>query len=134
MADIAMQTIYLAKAAESLASAAADHAAGRYNSCANRCYYACFQAAVAALIGADIMPRGMNGEWGHEFVRSEFEGMLIGRRKLYSADLRGEILTLSRLRATGDYEGKHVSRAQSGRALRRARQLVTAVQSEEQSQ
>jgi uncharacterized protein (UPF0332 family) len=127
MADIAMQTIYLAKAAESLASPAADHTAGRYNSCANRCYYACFQAAVAALIGADITPHGSQTQWEHDFVRAQFEGTLIGRRKLYSADLRGTLQALYALRIIGDYSTVEVSRTQSSRALPHAITFVNKV-------
>src|SRR5712691_1768890 len=79
---------YLSKAVESLISAQADSVAARYNSCANRAYYACFQAAVAALLAAGIRPASPRGEWSHEFVQSQFNGLLITRRKLYPITLR----------------------------------------------
>src|SRR6266478_6297717 len=81
-------TIYLAKAEESLRTAESEFANGRYNSCANRAYYACFQAAVAALLAAGIRPASPRGEWSHEFVQSQFNGLLIIRRKLYPITLR----------------------------------------------
>ena len=74
---------YLTKARESLTSAEADHTAGRYNSCANRAYYACLQAAVAALLAEGLRPLSPRGEWSHEFVQSQCNGLLIGRRKRY---------------------------------------------------
>ena len=77
----------LPKAVESLASAQGDYAATRYNSCANRVYYACFQAAVAARLAVGIRPANPRGEWSHEFVQSQFNGLLITRRKLYPAAL-----------------------------------------------
>jgi uncharacterized protein (UPF0332 family) len=79
---------YLTKAAESLTSAQIDCAAARDNSGANRAYYACFQAAVAALLAAGIRPVSPREEWSHEFVQSQFNGLLIIRRKLYPAVLR----------------------------------------------
>jgi hypothetical protein len=49
------QSIFLAKAEESLAGAESELAAGRYYNCVNRCYYACFQAAVVALMHAGVV-------------------------------------------------------------------------------
>lgn len=60
---------------------------GRYNNCANRCYYACFQAAIAALQDAGIRPTGP--QWSHAYVPSQFDGVLIYRRKRYPTELRG---------------------------------------------
>lgn len=115
---------FLAKAVESLASAEADLAAGRYNSCANRCYYACFQAAIAALLAADISPTGI---WGHDFVRARFAGVLINRRHLYPSELKNILPELSFLRQRADYEPDHLSRTQAERALRRTTTFVAAV-------
>ncbi len=67
------ETVYLAKARESLAGAESELANGRYNNCANRCYYACFQAAVAALVQHGIRPPGgQRAAWGHAFVQAQF--------------------------------------------------------------
>jgi uncharacterized protein (UPF0332 family) len=117
--------IYLAKAAESLLTAEGEFALGRYNSCANRCYYACFQAAIAALLGEGIRPRG---PWGHDFVQGQFVGQLVNRRKLYSVDLRQVLASNRILRDQADYGPEHVTSTQANRALRRARMFVTAVQ------
>jgi uncharacterized protein (UPF0332 family) len=68
---------YLIKAVKSLTSAHVDWAAARYNSGANRAYYACFQAAVAAFLAAGVRPASPRGEWSHEFVQSQFNGVLI---------------------------------------------------------
>jgi hypothetical protein len=86
---------YLAKATESLSSAETDFAAARYNSCANRAYYACFQAAIAALLSASIRPNNPREEWSHEFVQSQFNGLLINRRKLYAMSLRRTLILLA---------------------------------------
>jgi hypothetical protein len=77
-------TIYLAKATESLLTAASEFANGWYNSCANRCYYACFQAAIAALLREGIRPRG---QWSHAFVQAQLGGVLINQRKRYDPPL-----------------------------------------------
>lgn len=66
---------FLEKALESLAGAESEFVNGRYNNSANRCYYAAFQAAIAALQRAGVRPS--RGQWGHEFVPSQFEGVLI---------------------------------------------------------
>ena len=119
---------YPAKAAESLASAEADFAAGRFNGCANRAYYACFQAAVAALARDDIRPSGRDGQWSHTFVQSRFVGQPINRRHRYPTGLR-EILTENRtLRQKADYEQEGVTRVQAERCLRRARGFARATQ------
>jgi len=118
-------TIYLAKAAESLVSAESEFINGRYNSCANRCYYACFQAAVAALIEEGIRPRG---NWGHDFVQSQFIGQLINRRKRYSPTLRAILPKNQTVRDKADYLAERVTQTQASRALNRSRTFVTAVQ------
>jgi uncharacterized protein (UPF0332 family) len=115
---------YLAKAAESLETAESEFDSGRYNSCANRCYYACFQAAIAALTREGIQSRG---RWTHESVQAQFAGQLINRRKRFGAEL-GQVLTDNRaLRSVADYQPKHVTEVQAGRALRKAHTFVAAV-------
>ncbi len=120
--------LYLAKAAESLASAESDFAAGRYNSCANRAYYACFQAAVAALVRAGIGPSPRDRQWRHAAVQAQFVEQLINRRKHYSPAFRDTFERLVRLRHTADYRPDLVNAAQADRAVRRAREFVESVQ------
>ena len=117
---------YLRKARESLASAEADVAAGRYNSAANRAYYAAFQAAIAALIHNDIRPAEKG--WQHKFVITQFSGKLIRRRKLLSAGLTETLEDLFSIRVIGDYEPHDVSRAQIERSIRNAARFVKEVE------
>jgi uncharacterized protein (UPF0332 family) len=124
---MAQGDLFLDKARESLAGAASAFTAGHYNNCANRCYYACFQAAIAALRLAEIRPRGASGEWSHAFVPAQFDGLLIGRRKLYSAGLRGTLARNYALRQVADYADDVVTQSAASRALRRTRELVEAV-------
>ena len=121
--------IFLGKSRESLAAAESEFASGRYNTCANRCYYTCFQAAVAALAHHGITPPGgRRAEWGHAFVQAQFVTQLIDRRKLYAGTLRDTLNRTITLRRVADYTTDMVSRVQAERALRRARELVQAVQ------
>ena len=118
-------TIYSAKATESLQTAESEFVNGRYNSCANRCYYSCFQAAIVALLREGIRPRG---QWSHEFVHAQFVGVLINQRKRYDSDLRRVLADNQILRDQADYRAELVTPTQAGRALRRSRMLVNAIQ------
>src|SRR5579875_640341 len=69
---------FLDKAEQSLAGAASEFAAVRFDNCANRCYYACFQAAIFALQRAGVAPRGRGRGWAHDFVQAEFTRRLTG--------------------------------------------------------
>ena len=117
--------LFLDKARESLASAEADFAAGRFNSCANRAYYAAFQAAVAALIHTGVGPRG--DTWGHAFVMAQFSGTLIKRRKLVSSSLRASLSALQEARSLADYEPRSVTRTTARRSVEEAGEVVEAV-------
>ena len=119
---------FLAKAAESLAGAASEHSNGRYNNAVNRCYYACFQAAIAGLLAAGIGPSNPRVGWGHAFVQAQFAGQLIGRRKLYPAELRTVLSRLLSLRQTADYEPDQIPHTQATRLLRQAREFVVTIQ------
>lgn len=119
---------YLVKALESLTSAEVDHIAARYNSCANRVYYTCFQAAVAALLTAGIRPANPRGEWSHEFVHSQFNGVLIHRRKLYPASLRRVLRDVLAVREKADYTVSTVSAPVATRVLKQAQVFVQAIQ------
>ena len=119
--------VYLAKAAESLASAQTDFTAARYNSCANRAYFACFQAAVAALLQSGIRPADPKGEWSHEFVQSQFNGRLITRRKLYPAHLRRILRDTIEIREKADYTVSVVSERVARRVMQQAEEFVRTV-------
>ena len=123
-ADVEIQA-WLTKAQENLASAAGELVNGRYNACANRAYYACFQAAIAALLRAAMRPA--RAEWGHDYVQSQFAGDLVSRRKQYPSALRDILPRLFDIRRRADYEPAQVSAAQADRAVRRARDFVTAI-------
>jgi uncharacterized protein (UPF0332 family) len=127
-APVAEVRTYLTKAAESLMSAQIDFTAARYNSCANRAYYACFQAAVAALLAAGIRPASPRGEWSHEFVQSQFNGLLIMRRKRYPAALRRVLRDTMAVRDKADYTPASVSARVASRVLQAAQAFVQAIQ------
>ena len=120
--------IYREKAAESLSGAESEFVNGRHNNCANRSYYACFQAAVHALVEAGIRPSGQRPRWGHDFVQAQFVGELINRRKLYPSTIRDTLIRNLELRQAGDYRPDQVSQVQASRALRRARELLEALE------
>jgi uncharacterized protein (UPF0332 family) len=124
--------LFLLKALESLAGAESELGALRFNNCANRTYYACFQAAIAALISAGMQPAG--GQWGHGFVRVQFIGQLINRRKRYSPELRDVLERTYLLRQTADYQTTSTGGEQVLRTLRRARALVAAIEREVSAQ
>ncbi len=118
---------FLARARECLHGAESEFDNGRFNNVANRAYYACFQAAIAALDLAEIRPPGGKIEWGHAFVQSQFNGVLIGRRKRYPSSLRSALPEGLRLRAQADYSRFPVNRSQAMRDLARARLFVETI-------
>lgn len=117
-------SLYLAKAEESLESAISELASHCFNSCANRCYYACFQAAIAALLQAGIRTSGPRNDWPHPFVQGQFNGQLVNRRHLYPSELRTILPELQGLRHSADYDPDLVSNTEATRAVRRARRFV----------
>ncbi len=125
-------SLYLDKAQEGLAGAESELANHRYNNCANRCYYACFHAAIAALQDAGI--RSSGGQWSHSFVPSQFDGLLIYRRKLYPTELRGIVERSYALRAKADYDEDFVTRTEAERAIRRTRLFVQTIASGAETQ
>lgn len=124
----AVSDAFLAKARESLAGATSELANGRANNTANRAYYAAFQAAIAALDLAGIHPPTSTSEWSRSFVKSQFAGVLVNRRKLYPANLRDVLPQLAGLREVGDYRVMPVSARQASRSLTRAAALVGAAE------
>lgn len=127
----ALSDAFLTKAQESLAGAVSEFEAGRYNNAANRSYYACFQAAIAALDLAGIRPLGGKSGWGHEFVQSQFAGVLINRRKRYPSGMRDTLAQTISLRKQADYGQANVTQTQTARGLARTRALITAVMAQE---
>ena len=117
---------YLLKAIESLAGAESEYSNQRYNNTANRCYYATFQAAIAALQMAGLRP--IRGDWSHEFVPAQFDGLLVNRRKVYPPELRGVLSRNAGIRLSADYDEDPVTRTEANRALRRSRTFVQAIQ------
>lgn len=115
---------FLAKAQEALEGAQCAVENHRYNNAANRAYYACFLAAIAALIDAHVRPEG---SWGHEYVQAQFSGLLIRRRKLYSATLGSVLSDNLETRARADYRPSSVSEKDAKRAVARARSFVQMV-------
>ena len=59
---------------------------------------------------------------------AQFVGVLINQRKRYDSDLRRVLADNQILHAQADYRAELVTPTQAGRALRRSRMLVTAVQ------
>ena len=118
---------FLAKALESLAGAESEFVNARYNNCANRCYYACFQAAIHALLEIGVRPENTQARWGHDFVQAQFVGLLINRRKRYSASLRDVLARALTLRRTADYRVDVVSQTQAQRILRSTREFLNAI-------
>lgn len=116
---------YAAKARESLASAEADFAASRYNSCARGAYYALFQAAIAALL---LAGEPLRENWSHKYVQSRFSGMLVGRRKLYPSVLRTALSTAIRIRHQADYDAARIGRSNARQIMSYARRLVDLVE------
>ena len=119
---------FLTKAIASLAGAVSEFAAARYDNCANRCYYACFQAAIYALANEGIRSRSSQDYWEHDFVRSQFAGLLVNRRKIYPVELRNILESNYSLRRMGDYEERRVGQVQARRALERSYQFIGMIQ------
>ncbi|HUG13381.1 MAG TPA: hypothetical protein VMM78_00070 [Thermomicrobiales bacterium] len=122
---------YLMKALESLAGAESELSSARYNNCANRCYYACFQAAIDALDREGIRPR--DGIWNHRFVPSQFDGLLINRRKRYGAELRGILEDTYVLRQRADYSERPITFAEARRMIRLTLTFVRTIRDDEGS-
>jgi uncharacterized protein (UPF0332 family) len=116
---------FIRKARESIDGARAEYANERFNNSVNRSYYSCFQAAIYALQMAGFQAH--RGEWGHEFVQAQFNGLLINRRHVYSASLRSVLLDNFQLRVRGDYERRLVDRVGAARALQRAERFIGAI-------
>lgn len=122
---VSEQDAFLSKSVESLASAGDDFERGRYNSCARNAYYAAFQASVAALLHEGIRP---TRKWEHEFVRSQFAGILVYRRKRFGPGFRTLLTDAFDRRVDADYTERSLKRQDAASVLARVRQLVQEVQ------
>jgi hypothetical protein len=65
--------------------------------------------------------------WSHAFVPAQFDGQLIGRRKLYPPELRSVLARNYALRQKADYEQGLVTQTEASWALRRTRSFVQAI-------
>jgi uncharacterized protein (UPF0332 family) len=124
---ISLDYVFLVKAEENLAAAQSEFVNGRYNSCASRAYYSCYQAAIYALTQAGIRSTGNQREWSHEFVQAQFNGVLINRRRVYPASLRGVLNQNYMLRLMADYGTDQVTEVRAGRAVGRTEHFLDAV-------
>jgi uncharacterized protein (UPF0332 family) len=135
MADMNDIERYLLKAQESLQGAESELTAGRLNNVANRGYYAAFQAAVAALIDAGIpVQRDTDSLISHRGVHSQFNGILISRRKVYPASLRSVLQKLLEERIVADYRSVGLSQSRAASVVRQARNFVASITSRLQSE
>jgi uncharacterized protein (UPF0332 family) len=130
---IELNRAFLERALESLRGARIEYDGGRHNNSVNRSYYACFQAAIYALQMEGI--HAFRGDWGHDFVQSQFNGQLIHRRHRYPTSLSSTLSDNLRSRLLGDYNSTGVSDVVASRALHRAERFVAAIvqRHEEQS-
>jgi uncharacterized protein len=96
-----------------------------YNASANRAYYAAFQAAVAALASEGIEKRGE--KISHEWVQSQFSGMLIHRKKLYPATVKSLLLELQKVRDAADYEVVMIDRIRAERQYKKSTEFVLVI-------
>jgi len=119
---------WLSKAIENLAAAQLCFDHGHFNACANRLYYAMFQAGAAALFKHGILPSG--DKIGHAWLQSNFSGMLIHRRKIFSAAFRPYLSDAQTVRDIADYGLNFVSQNVASRELKKARDFVNKIISE----
>jgi uncharacterized protein (UPF0332 family) len=117
--------VYLAKARDSLRTAQSAYEQGDSDSCASRAYFAVFQAEIAALIK---LTEFRQEQWGHERVQAEFNQRLIQARKGFPASLRSIHDDLIGRRHSADYTDQHVSARLAEQCLRRAAEMLTAIE------
>jgi uncharacterized protein (UPF0332 family) len=95
----AVAEYWLAKSEAALASAASEHAAGRFDFALNRAYYAAFYAASAALIQRGkrfVKHSGLRGAVHRELVHAGLIDAEVGRvfDRLFEARQRADYLDL----------------------------------------
>jgi len=79
-------------------------------------------------MAAGIRPMSPRGEWSHEFVQSQFNGLLITRRKRYPATLRRTLRDTIEVREKADYTASAVSARVARRVLSAAQIFVRTIQ------
>ncbi len=95
-----------------------------YNASANRAYYAAFQAAIAALLRFGIeFDRS-----SHKSVQATFSGELIGRRKIFPAEMKQVLLELQLIRTDADYKERNISKKVSSSQLKTAADFVQTIE------
>jgi len=77
---------------------------------------------------AEIRGIRTRGSWSHEFVQSQFNGLLIGRRKRYPLPLRRILRDTMEVREKADYTPSPVSARVAARVLQAGQTLVAAVE------
>jgi uncharacterized protein (UPF0332 family) len=117
--------VYLAKARNSFRTAQSAYEQGDSDSCASRAYFAVFQAEIAALIKLTELRQE---QWRHERVQAEFNRRLIQARKVFPASLRSIHDDLIGRRHTADYTEQHVSARLAEQCLRRAAEMLAAIE------
>jgi uncharacterized protein (UPF0332 family) len=117
--------VYLTKAKNSLGTAQHAFEQRDFDSSASRAYFAVFQAEIAALIKLTDLRRE---EWRHERVQAEFNQRLIQARKVFPASLRSIHDDLIGRRHIADYADQHVSARLAEQCLRRAAEMLTAIE------
>jgi uncharacterized protein (UPF0332 family) len=117
--------VYLAKARDSLRTAQSAYEQGDSDSCASRAYFAVFQAEIAALIK---LTEFRQEQWRHERVQAEFNQRLIQARKVFPASVRSIHDDLIGRRHSADYTDQHVSARLAEQCLRRAAEMLTAIE------
>jgi len=83
------------------------------------------QAEIAALIK---LTEFRQEQWRHERVQAEFNRRLIQARKVFPASLRSIHDDLIGRRHTADYTDQHVSARLAEQYLRRAAEMLTAIE------
>lgn len=83
---------------------------------------------MAALLVEGLRPLSPRGAWSHEFVQSQFNGLLIGRRKRYPLLLRRVLRDTMEVREKADYTPSPVSARVAARVLQAGQTLVAAVE------
>lgn len=119
------EKLFLAKAQDALRAAQLLLHHGQPNSVANRAYYAAFHAARAALIRFNIS--AASRRWPHDALQSAFS-QLIRSKKLEPAHLKGHLPEMLAVRELADYGLEMVSSRVAKDAVRRAAELVAAVE------
>jgi uncharacterized protein (UPF0332 family) len=117
--------VYLAKARNSLRTAQSAYEQGDSDSCASRAYFAVFQAEIAALIK---LTEFRQEQWRHERVQAEFNQRLIQARKVFPVSVRSIHDDLIGRRHSADYTDQHVSARLAEQCLRRAAEMLTAIE------